>query len=78
MTDAQIQSGWMPIETAPKDGTVFIAWGAPYRYLAEWSKHDDGWVCSADGDPPEQLYLPTLWHPLPAPPIAPAPSDTKD
>lgn len=56
---------WQPIETAPKDGTVFLAcWvtdGGPYFGAVQWQY--DGWVENS-----EPVGLPTHWMPLPAPP----------
>ena len=73
---------WMPMETAPKDGTPFLAyWLRRYsdgqRYEAAQGyvvAHFMGdrlfpsWVQSDD--------YPTHWRPLPAPPLA-APASTE-
>lgn len=57
---------WQPIETAPKDGTLFLAWapslhGLPAMYsLCAW--HPDGGFCI------DELREVTKWQPLPDPP----------
>lgn len=62
-------NGWLPIETAPKDGTVVLA-ARQVRHGREYaiegmSKNSDGWWITADGNRPSQ---PTYWQPLPAAP----------
>ena len=61
-------SGWLPIETAPKDETeVLITDGtsfavASYRPWGEWRDCGDmGWAGMCDSQP-------THWMPLPPPP----------
>lgn len=34
-------SEWQPIETAPRDGTLFLAWGVAY----EWSEQIGAMIC---------------------------------
>lgn len=65
------EAGWLPIESAPKDGTDVLIWCAPWscgseaRYI-----EDEGWWL-ANNHPADywgdQKY-PTHWQPLPAPP----------
>lgn len=63
--------GWLPIESAPKDGTHFLAFqrgGNPDHYECWW--HEDWprssyWTDVADSEPE-----PTHWRPLPNPPTA--------
>ena len=62
----RLDPGWQPIETAPKDGTVFLAWapgreGLPPMFsLCAW--HPDGGFCI------DELREATNWMPLPEPP----------
>lgn len=59
---------WQPIETAPKDGTAFLAWRGIERGPFQCWWNDDGreayWMDYADTEP-----NPTHWQPLPAPPV---------
>lgn len=62
-------TGWQPIETAPRDGRWFLAFGTHSRNLStqmviRWD--GDRWQSSDDGFAP---YLtPIHWMPLPEPP----------
>ena len=66
----ELGGGWMPIETAPKDGTVFDAWikcwkgHAGYRISILW-KNDAWWAY--DGYD-AMSAAPTHWMPLPPAP----------
>lgn len=67
---------WQPIETAPKDGTIFLVFNRGVRgrhihdvwcgtYLAE----KQGLVAAGQFDGAPHLgWLPTHWMPLPDPP----------
>jgi hypothetical protein len=60
--------GWQTIESAPKDGTLFLAWSRKHGFCSMrivGIRHET-WEISPTGllDPPE----PTRWRPLPAPP----------
>ena len=61
-------SGWQPIETAPSDGTAFLAfWPQAYQgkggmYVMLW--HDDGFYTNTAA----YELKPTHWMPLPEPP----------
>ena len=65
--DVVAQVGWQPIETAPKDGTVILAYvSGGHHALVAWNDDWEDW-----------LHLPwhesmpaviTYWMPLPAPP----------
>lgn len=64
-------SKWQPIETAPKDGTQFIAWISHYyqgkggHALVLWLPSKNGWH-----DASARRVQPTHWHPLPEAPDA--------
>ncbi|MEN5276290.1 hypothetical protein ABE527_04985 [Brucella sp. TWI432] len=62
-----VADGWFPIETAPKDGTQFLAYNiANGYYNCWWHKNHHGeeyWMDEADTEP-----NPTHWRPLPASP----------
>lgn len=75
--------GWMPIETAPRDGTKVdvwmevypsprsMGWGDSFRACDVWWA-DGAWVRMHQGKPTELFdgYI-THWMPLPAPPAQP-------
>jgi hypothetical protein len=73
---------WQPIESAPKDGTLFL--GATYQWVATICWRSDGY-CKLEGRPIDgyfqhgmgigpiarefdRTYQPTHWMPLPEPP----------
>lgn len=64
-------SKWKPIETAPKDGTRFLAFekSDDYQHYECWWREDfsnwSGWQDDWDSEP-----NPTHWMPLPEPPEA--------
>lgn len=71
--------GWRPIETAPKDGTMILAWmsgGAesrPHYSLIHWFDFGWGgsWTITLPGlgsDPGYEDSAFTHWQPLPKPP----------
>lgn len=57
---------WQPIETAPKDNTVFLAWRkhATHPLMVRYEPSYD-WFANYDG---EHVYDLTHWMPLPKPP----------
>lgn len=60
---------WQPIETAPKDGTFFLAWNGNWRGVAQYFEpayeDDPIWV----DETTEFIHPPpTHWMPLPPPP----------
>ena len=67
---APVADAWQPIETAPRDGTRFLAferWNADYQIYECWWGEDfgnwEGWRDAWDSEPE-----PTHWMPLPKPP----------
>lgn len=64
---------WQPIETAPRDGTVILAywpsssWGDGYTYIHPVVFYDGQWIHDWDRDE-ETTLDPTHWMPLPTPP----------
>lgn len=62
---------WMPIETAPKDGTVIDLWDAAYEYRicdCQWiMQSTEGYWVRRDGHCAE-IEVVTHWMPLPEPP----------
>ena len=63
---AKINEEWQPIETAPKDNTVFLAWRkhATHPLMVRYEPSYD-WFANYDG---EHVYDLTHWMPLPKPP----------
>jgi hypothetical protein len=65
---------WRPIETAPNDGTQFLAWDESYGdevYVTGWSTVWAGWFSDQYEDRWQDrpiIERPTHWMPLPAPP----------
>jgi hypothetical protein len=72
---AEAGDGWMPIETAPKDGTLFLIERPDYDSssisIAFWhtGQNVPGFVHKATGQAVDARYY-TLYRPLPAPPAA--------
>jgi hypothetical protein len=63
-------SEWRPINTAPKDGTLILAWDGRAALLAYWGRSNAvnpfGWIgghCHIN-----HIDQPTHWMPLPDPP----------
>lgn len=74
--DGQSRPDWQPIETAPRDGTRFLAYGS-YLYPGDENRTDYievAWATGvtrwpwgdAEGEHPEDFF--THWLPLPTPP----------
>lgn len=73
--EAVVVAGWMPIETAPRDGQHFLTWDAHYGVRIgrcfNRADHDD-WLSYVDnfGGSSKGGMRATHWMPLPAPPTA--------
>lgn len=63
-------SEWMPIETAPKDGTPILVWNGDYLSMSFWNKTYKQWPDLTDQGSEENAFddAPTHWMPLPEPP----------
>jgi hypothetical protein len=69
-------NAWHTMETAPRDGTPFLAWhaegidGEPHWAVCYYGV--DGWLCYDTGgvaaDDRDDDFRPTHWTHLPAPP----------
>ena len=62
------RSAWQSIETAPRDGTKFLAWDGDELLIAWWC--DGGrWISdNLQQYHPGEQEDPTHWQPLPSPP----------
>lgn len=61
-------AGWRPMDSAPKDGTRFLALQGDRHFDCWWKDAGYGeayWQDDADSEPD-----PTHWRPLPAPPVS--------
>lgn len=68
--DRQPSPSWLQIETAPKDGTPFIAANRWDAFRAFYDVAESVWIAEDSGLWFGQLkYPPTHWMPLPAPPL---------
>ena len=70
----QAAQQWMPIETAPKDGTAVLVAEGRFIYCVEWNDEFEWWAVDDNKLGPFRLRgaAPTHWMPLPA---APQPKD---
>ena len=63
---------WLPIESAPKDGTDILLWfghSVGWISLCKWyQKKNRGWCWVCSYDHKAHLWEPTHWMPLPEPP----------
>ncbi len=61
--------GWMPIETAPKDGTVILLGHEAAVFDGWWYEAESAWVDGERNMYDDYChYNPTHWQPLPEPP----------
>ena len=78
---ASLSSGWQPIETAPKDCHVIVAYrddteryhvGEAYQRLSDDDEWQWWWAGEGPGDyHADAIYpAPELWQPLPTPPTS--------
>lgn len=74
-----MSDAWLPIETAPRDGTVVIvgkasgyriAWASSAYWFDRGSDERGRYAGWTDGF--DTLAAPTHWMPMPPPPHAPA------
>ena len=65
----QLQRGWMGIESAPKDGTPFLAYVAPHIEYVVFGRDGDCLICNTYAP---IIVHPTAWMPLPLPPAGDA------
>lgn len=80
-----VPEGWQPIETAPKDGTRFLATGgglANEIEVASWNDRVGAWNTESytleDWDNQTEGYSrPAHWMPLPKPPVAAAEKEAR-
>jgi hypothetical protein len=66
---------WMPIDSAPKDGTPVLGWSLDFGYRdTVWGSKRPGWGPDWLWEEPMDGYTatwePTHWMPLPKPPVA--------
>lgn len=72
-------NGWMPIESAPKDGHDILLSGlyTPFQsscqfagvFIGAWDVDVEGWMVLGHDDAGQLIYAnPTHWQPLPPPP----------
>jgi hypothetical protein len=77
MTDTKFErvDGWQPIETAPKDGSLILAYAEHWSefHLVQWDAAEDGW---REGSW-LFVYPPNVWRSLPKPPVS-SPNATED
>ena len=66
----RLVDGWLPIDSAPKDGSEILLLSKPSVDLpadyavAYWCNEDGEWYWNK----PKRFILPTHWQPLPTPP----------
>lgn len=67
LCNATIPAGWLPIESAPKDGRRVLLWNERYNAAITGQFYGlGGW--KLDGEMPPLFHQPTHWMPLPAAP----------
>lgn len=79
--DMEQRAGWMPIETAPKDGTtIILGYEGSYSEEGHWMSdpsrnhwRETGWFASDADVLCEHPSRPSHWQPMPPAPPLPAP-----
>ena len=70
-----VQSPWMDIETAPKDGKRILLSEEQQQVVGYWAVNICTWIC--DWNHEEIPWQSTHWMPLPAPPTQSSPPDSR-
>lgn len=71
--DTPAESGWQPIETAPKDGTQIIGFCSKHESIFMTLWEDGHWGLEDWDSQHFCAHAPTHWMPLPPPPASPRP-----
>jgi hypothetical protein len=67
-------SEWQPIETAPRDIPILVNCGSGRPKIVSWvedARYEGGGVWGLCDHGLQVAYRPTLWTPLPMPPVGP-------
>ena len=61
---------WMPIDTAPKDGQIILAWDGYNQTTVKWCVEYAWWELAvpSDGYAESNCIAPSHWMPIPEPP----------
>lgn len=60
---------WLPLETAPKDGTRVLCWNEEWQAPESGCRYGPSWAANGlAADRGGWKYQPTYWMPLPEPP----------
>lgn len=65
-----MSENWLPIETAPKDGTPVLGYADGDYAVVRWHQLLDSWQLTQTGSWAEDgEWSPIFWRPLPAAPV---------